>query len=265
MNKLLISIALLLLLSISFTSCREVKEKSDGAAEAIEEYPVEAIEYPVEAIEEAVENTIGNPIDTSNENTVINSGGVAQDTMLIKSDDFKVILSVDSTIHKNETGILQVWIGASNIEASFPEGMVQDQTMVPSTIGSYAKITPVAPDFDVEYLTEDKCHKIHPSGSDVRFLIKPKMPGTYKVSANVEIYRTNDCNGASVPKTSKTLSVIVDVDTKKEISKKLQELLNIIWEKFLSFWGALIALVFAALLFAIKRRIKKKTDFDETE
>lgn len=189
----------------------------------------------------------------------------SQDTMFIDPDDYRVILSVDSIINKNGTGILEVWIGSPDIEVSISEGMVQDETTIPATIGRYAKITPVAPDFEVKSFTEDKCHIIHPSGSVVRFSLNPKTTGSYKVSANIEIYEAADCNGTSVPKATKTLSVIVDVNTKKEISKKFNELLDIVWEKFLTFWGALITLVFAVLLFLIKRKIKRKSDFDETE
>ena len=188
-----------------------------------------------------------------------------QDTALIEPDDYRIILSVDSVINKNETGILKIWIGAPDIEVYFSEGVVQDETTIPSSIGKYAKITPVAPDFEVKNLTEDKCHKIHPSGSEVRFLLTPKTTGTYKVSANIEIYEATDCNGTSIPKTAETLSVTVNVNTKKEISKKFHKLGNIIWEKFLTFWGALITLVFTFLLFLIRRKIKRKTNFDETE
>ena len=179
-------------------------------------------------------------------------------------DDYKVILSVDSSINMNETGMLHVWIGSTGVDVNFTQGMTQDETTIPTSIGKYAKITPVAPDFEVENLTEDKCHKIHPSGSEVRFLLKPKTTGTYNVSANIEIYEAIDCNGTSVPKTSETLSVTVKVNTKKEVKKGLKKLGEIVWEKFTSFWGALITLIFAVLLFLIRRKIKRKTGFEET-
>jgi hypothetical protein len=179
-------------------------------------------------------------------------------------EDYKVILSVDSIINKNETGILQVWIGAPHIKVSVSDGMTQDESIIPATIGDYAKITPIAPDFEVKNTSEEKCYKIHPSGSNVRFLLKPKMTGSYKVSANIEIYEGSECTGTSIPKTSEILTVTVDVNTKKEISKRTHELWGIVWEKFVTFWGGLITLFFTVLLFLIRRKMKKKTKFDET-
>ncbi|WP_452229457.1 hypothetical protein [Lacinutrix sp. MEBiC02404] len=305
MNKLLVSVALLLVLSVSFTSCRETAKNNaprdvlENAAEAVEAIrdSVKKIEDPWETVTDATENPIGYPVESATEETVIKAGGAVQNPVgntnsvvksttgspvkdvveevfeevqvasSIKPEDYKVVLSVDGAINKNETGMMQVWIGASKIKPFFSDGMVQDETTVPSNIGSYAKITPVASDsdFEIVYLTDEKCYKIHPSGSDVRFLLKPKRAGTYKVSANVEIFRDSNCSGEFVPKTSKTLSVIVAVDIKKDISTRIQVLLDIIWEKFLTFWGALIAFIFAVLFFLIKRRIKRKTDYEESE
>lgn len=181
------------------------------------------------------------------------------------ADDYKVILSVDGNIDMNENGVLVVWIGAPDVKVSFPEDTLQDETIIPSSTGQYARIIPFAPDFEVESFAKDKCYKIHPSGSEVRFSLKPKATGTYNVSVNIELYETSDCTGASVPKTSETLSVIVEVNTKKVISDKVNTLGDIVWEKFLKFWGALVALIFGALLFLIRRKIKKKTGFEEKE
>ena len=177
-------------------------------------------------------------------------------------EDYKVILSVDSIINKNETGILQVWIGAPHIKVSVSDGMTHDESVIPAKIGDYAKITPIAPEFEVKKTSEEKCYKIHPSGSNVRFLLKPKMTGTYKVSANIEIFEGTECTGTSIPKTSEILTVTVDVNTKKEICKKTNELLNIVWEKFTTFWGGLITLFFTVLLFLVRRKIKRKTNFE---
>ena len=173
-------------------------------------------------------------------------------------DKYRVILSVDSLINKNESGELHVWIGAPETEISFSAGTTQDETSIPQSIGKYAKITPIAPDFEIENPNTDKCYKLDPSGSEIIFIIRPKESGKYKVSAQIEIFETNDCSGASIPKAVKKLTVEVKVNTKKEIEKKVNSLWEILWDKFLSFWGALLALIFSALLFIIRRKIKKK-------
>ena len=83
------------------------------------------------------------------------------------------------------------------------------------------------------------------------------------MSVNIQLYETNDCEGAFIPKTSETLSVTVDVNTKKEIEKKVDTLGQIVWDKFVKFWGALVALIFGAILFVIRKKIKQKTGYDE--
>jgi len=65
------------------------------------------------------------------------------------------------------------------------------------------------------------------------------------------------------PKTAATLSVIVKVDKKQLLVSKLQEMGTIVWNNFISFWSALIALIFAVLLFLIRRKLKRKTGFDD--
>jgi hypothetical protein len=194
--------------------------------------------------------------------------GEAYDTVLpsqgmnpLKLEDYKVILAVDEMLRMNETGEMRVWIGATDINPEFSLNKGIDSTIIPASIGQYAKITPYAPDFEVSPSTME-CIRIDPSGSDVRFSIKPKKPGTLKVSANIELYNNADCSGTPVPKTAATLTVNVKVDIKQVIVHKLKEMGVVFWDKFMSFWGALITLIFGALIFLIKRILKRKTGFN---
>ena len=249
----------------SWETVEEVIEESveESAEETVEESAEETVEeFAEETVEESTEETVEESTAESVEEL---PEEVIEEPISpsIQTNDYKVILSVDSTINMNESGMLHVWIGDTGVTVSISEGMVTDATTIPTDIGKYAKITPVAPNFEIESLTNNECHKIHPSGSEVRFILKAKSTGTYKVSANIELYEGVDCTGTSVPKTSETLSVIVQVNTKKEISKKMLSLGDIVWEKFLSFWGALTTLLFAAVLFLIRKKIKNKTGFDE--
>lgn len=177
-------------------------------------------------------------------------------------DNYKVILATSEKIFKNQTCELKIWIGAEKVEVTFSDGMITDQTTIPAAIGQYAKITPYAPEFEVSP-AQMTCVKIHPSGSEVRFTLKPKSSGQFKVSANIEIYNTADCTGAAVPKTAKTLSVTVTTDRVHEIREALKEMGAVVWDKFMSFWGVVITLLFAALLFVIRRFVKKKTGYDD--
>lgn len=177
-------------------------------------------------------------------------------------DNYKIILATNEKIFKNQTCELKIWIGAEKMEVSFSEGMITDQTSIPASIGQYAKITPYAPDFEISP-AQMTCVKIDPSGSEVRFTLTPKSSGKFKVSANIELFNNPDCTGPAIPKTAKTLSVTVTTDRIHEIREALKEMGEVVWDKFMSFWGIVITLFFAAALFVVRRFIKEKTGYDD--
>lgn len=267
-TQLLLKLLVIKILVFSMISCGDAPSSEAQYEEAVETAEVPSdIEVdtppppppPPPGIEvEPGDPEIGNTIDITDEEV-----GTIGNTTAPGLENYKVVLSVDGTINMNENGVLVVWIGADTVEVTFEEGTVQDETTIPTEIGQYAKVTPFAPDFDIINPIEDSCYKIHPSGSEIRFSLQPKSTGTYNVSVNIQLYEADDCQGAFVPKTSETLSVIVDVNTQKEIEKKVNTLGEIVWEQFLKFWGALVALIFGAILFIIRKKIKKKTGYEE--
>lgn len=179
-----------------------------------------------------------------------------------KLEEYKVELAVDESFSLHEKGKLRVWIGAKEEIVDFGQDMNVATGFIPADIGQYARITPYAPDFEISP-SKTKCIKIHPSGSDVRFTLTPKYEGSFEVSANIELYYSENCTGASVPKTAKTLTVNISIDKKYVAKNKLTELGNILWDKFISFWGALITFLLAVFLFLIRRKIKKKTGYND--
>lgn len=153
-----------------------------------------------------------------------------------------------------------VWIGAPDVEKRFDIGMVTDETRVPA-VGQTAQVVPHAPDFEVTP-GESQCIKIHPSGSEVRFELSPKETGSFEVSASVKLFDSADCSGASVPKIVDKLTVQVVVNEGKLVEQGLGEMVKVAWEKFLEFWGALVALVLALVLFAVRGKFKKWFGFE---
>lgn len=180
-------------------------------------------------------------------------------------NNYKVILSVDSVMYLNQAGLMQVWIGNDNVDVPISKSMRKDEKKMSnvSPTVQYARVTPIAPDFDVESVTSTICYKIDPGGTEILYSMKPKDEGNYRVSASIELFEREDCTGISIPKTALPLSVFVGVDMKKELSKKMHILEEDAWEKFHIFWIALMALIFSALIFVIRRFIKKKTGFEE--
>lgn len=219
--------------------------------------PNESAEYP-NAAEEWIDEENKIALDTSI------FEGMETPAAPIPLDEYVVKLAVDEKIKTHETAELRIWIGADGFMVSSDDQTVQATTTIPASIGQYAKITPYAPGFEVDP-TEPKCIRIHPSGSEVCFSLKPKEDGSFKVSANIELYEGVDCTGTPVPKTAATLTVFVEVDNKYLISGKMGEMATIVWDKFLTFWGAVVALLFAVLLFLIRAKITKKTGYEDQD
>ena len=182
-------------------------------------------------------------------------------TAVIK--DFHVVLSADSVMYLDQAGMMKVWIGEEDIDTQVTEGMVKDVKEISSTIGQFVKIIPIAPDFEILNHKAEVCYKIEPSGSAVRYALTPKDEGTYRVSADIQLYHTQDCTGIFVPKSARELTVSVQVDMQKAISKKIHFLEREVWKEFKIFWIALVGLIFGAAIFVIRRFVKNKTGYED--
>lgn len=177
-------------------------------------------------------------------------------------EEFMVILDVEREISTNKSGHARVWIGKENYMPQSREDFVRDSGKSPASIGDFVRITLIAPDFDIQP-SNFECVRIHSSGSSVSFTITPKQRGEFKVSALVEFFESNYCEGVGIPKSSDLLTIKVSVDGNHILWSKASELGSIFWDKFVSFWGGLLTLMFAALMYFLRKHLKKKTGFEE--
>ena len=116
-------------------------------------------------------------------------------------------------------------------------------------LGDRARVTPLAPAFKVEP-KDSGCIRIDPTGSQVSFTLTPTQGGTFDVGADVALYDTSDCSGTPIPKGTTTLKVQVVV-------KRAGQFLDVFWQELLKFWGVIIALFFAVIVFLIRKQLKK--------
>jgi len=185
---------------------------------------------------------------------------MSEDTNSI--DEYNVVLGVDETIKiPGIPGELRVWIGSSDYRPDFPERMAQDETSIPA-VGESATVQPFAPAFKIEP-AETQCIRIHPSGSEVRFKLIPEKQGSFEVGANVYLFDSIDCSGSPIPKTAATLQVLVEVDSKEAFLEKVHELWDVLWEKFVEFWAALLVILFGLVLFLIRGKLKRWFGYDD--
>jgi len=174
----------------------------------------------------------------------------------LEFDEYAVKLGVDEVMKMpGPVGVMRLWIGALEYAPEFSEGMSEAVGSLPK-VGETAKVRAVAPDFEVEPI-DSICIKLHPTGTDAVFVLRPKKKGEFKVSAVVELYESGDCTGVAIPKAVETLRVRVVVDTGEVVGEHAGELWNIFWEKFLDFWGAIVALFFGLILFLLRGKLKK--------
>lgn len=175
--------------------------------------------------------------------------------------DYKVVLAVDEALSMpGPAGEMIVWIGGEDVTPDLPQRMVQDEKPLHRS-GDSAKVEPSAPDFKVTPATSD-CVLLDPTGSELRFWLEPIRTGEFFVSANVFLYDSPDCSGPPVPKTPKSLQVVVAVNKSGMLTEGLWELGTIFWSKLVEFWGALVVLFFGLLLFLIRGKLKKWFGFE---
>jgi len=180
----------------------------------------------------------------------------------IDSEEYEVILDVDKNIELHKKGNFRVWIGLEEYAPKENGDMARDLTTMPSDLATYARITPHADEFEIEP-DEPICVKLDPSGTAAMFSLIPQHKGTYKVSATVELFDNEECTGIPVTKTPDFLTVEVTVNNKVAAEDHAGELWSVFWEQFLKFWGAFVAVILGALIFVVRRFVKKKTGFSE--
>lgn len=177
---------------------------------------------------------------------------------------YKVELGADAHLQRpGPPGELTVWIGDPAFSPEFRPEMATTETTVPA-IGQTARVTPLAPDFEVSP-SQSICMKIHPTGSEAHFFLTPKTTGTFNVGAEVLLFESADCQGAPVPKSAATLKVEVVVNKGEVAQGYLLQLWDILWQGVLDFWKWLVAAIVALLIFLTRKRLKKWFGFDAPE
>lgn len=194
------------------------------------------------------------PIETPEEAVVTEEPPKSPSTL----EKYSVLLELDSVIKHPGNGELIVWIGLEDMPEKRTEGVTRDKTTIPASIGQYATVKPIAPNFEIDPPVK-QCIRIHPNGSEVKFILTPKDSGTFRVSAQILLYDSINCNGPPVPRTASTLSVKVHVESESPFRVKMAQLGEVLWDNFLKFWGALLAILFGFAIYKIRKKLKMDT------
>ena len=169
-------------------------------------------------------------------------------------EKYAATLEVTENIKLGNTGTVKVWVGWLKYMQKANAGMDRDTTML-YTSGKYARITPSAEGCIID--KEQDILPIDSAGSEAKFIITPQKADEIEVSAEIEMFDNKDCLGSPSRKNAtKVLHVKVKVDYWGEIW-------NPVWKYFKPFWISFVALVFGALLFVIRKFIKKKTGYSD--
>ena len=173
-------------------------------------------------------------------------------------EEFKVILDADEKMKVGSSHYLRVWLGDEDHLPKKMEDIVRDTTSVMAEEGSYAIVTPIAPDFEVK---PDKPQRISvkKTGSSAVFTLIPRKRGKLFVTASVVIY---DSEGNEDPQSTQRMTVKVSSNFWGKAEDRANEMGKAAWKPFMSFFTALVVLVLGALLFVIRKYIKKKTGYD---
>ena len=153
-------------------------------------------------------------------------------------------------------GEMVITIGNSGAIPTAPASMASASTRIPAA-SNWASVEPFVPATFTVTPAKVDCLRIDGSGSAVRFELVPGKSGTFTVSANVKLYNQPGCEGDFIPKTASRLDVNISVDYVGSAFEKIGQLADMLWENIVSFWGALLAAFFAALLLAMKGKFKR--------
>ena len=159
--------------------------------------------------------------------------------------------------------MLTVWIGTAQNLPGDDAGTVSS-TQSLGMRGQTARITPFAPDFDVDPAST-VCEGVVPSGSIVRFALAPKHSGDLTVGADVQLYASPDCSGTPVPKSTSVIRVQVRVCKMCYVQSGLLSMGRVAWNAFSSFWAWLVGAVFFTLMVLLTRWRRRKFNISKDD
>ena len=189
---------------------------------------------------------------------------VAEPEPKLDADDFKIGLDVDERIVLHHKGYLTVWIKPENKVPELRTGKVRDTVTVSAKeMTNFARISIFAPEFTVEP-AEPKVTRISSDGASVVFAVTPEIEGPSEISAMVELFDNEGLQGVAVSRTE-SVTVTVSIDGKEISKNRIRQLLDMTWDKFTVFYGALLVIVFGLVLYLIRKFLKNKTGFDQKE
>ena len=197
------------------------------------------------------------PIDIPDDDIPVVGGAAPSD---FNPDDYAAVLDVTRNLELHQKGDLRVWVGMTGKAPEDDDEMYRGSVNFSAEEGNFARITPYAPDFKIEP-EESQIMRIVPSGSSVLFTIIPQKKGEFKISAKIELFDNPYFDGVPIPKTTNIVSVVVTVDPMVGFVNGLKKMGTVVWEAFMKFWGAIVALIFGALLFVTRKFVNRKTGF----
>ena len=162
-------------------------------------------------------------------------------------------------------GELSVWIGdMKNLPTSPSSAASKAEPLLGAHTGQSAKVTPFAPGIDVAPKSI-ACEQVVPSGTEDLFTLTPTHSGTFRVGAAILLYDSPDCTGTPVPKSATAIFVHVSVSTIGVAKGGLLQLWKPLWSNFLTFWGTLVAIAFALILFLLRKKLYKWFGFGDKQ
>lgn len=252
--------ALAVLMSMVIIGCgpKQPEQQEVGSSEqdiTIVESPAEEVVLSAEGESEVVTES---PADNSSKGGDIcfspgARGGKGDLERLL--EPYCAMIEATDTIKLGTSGTLKVWMGKEKFMPKPNSDFNRDTTSWYSFEGLYARITPNAPGFKIDP-EGPVVVRLDSTGSGYKFSITPQEKGEFEIDATIDLFETEACLGAPISKPTQTLKVNVVVDYVDEIWKP-------VWDYFMRFWYAFVALFFGALFFIIRKFVKNKTGYTE--
>lgn len=184
-----------------------------------------------------------------------------KDKLKQKYENYKVRLSGDKKLKiPGLEGYIKVWIGKNEFLPLVKIDETYDETKI-NALSQWAKVEPYSSGFEF-FPDKSVCIKIHETGSEITFKIKPIQEGIHKVGAKVELYEKKACKGVPIPKTTANLKIEVEADYMAYIKVYSLEILEITWNAFRDFWGAFIVIFFGFILFLFRKKLKERFGYE---